>query len=171
MRELAKLYQAFGDYYALHSIVVMACSVMQRLLLQKPFKHSKAKDHSTHLSRRIDLWYKGSLDTLLNVCHCIQEQLKAKSHRSRSQDTSRLFDHLMSEVKVNMALRLLVDESKGGVLSLDASVPSAVTSSGNQSHHSVREILVEKHPQGRPADPDVLLHPNTERPCYDPVIF
>ena len=92
-------------------------------------------------------------------------------HRSRSQDTSRLFDHLMSEGKVNMALRLLADESKGGVLSLDASVPSAATSSGNQSHHSVREILVEKHPQGRPADPDVLLDPTTERPCYDPVIF
>ena len=67
-----------------------------------------------------------------------------------------------------MALRLLADESKGGVLSLDS---SGVTSSGNQLHRSVREILVDKHPQGRPAAPDVLLDSNTERPCYDPVIF
>ena len=52
----------------------------------------------THLSRRLDLWCKGSLDTLLNECRCIQEHLKAMLHRSRSQDTSQLFDHLMSEV-------------------------------------------------------------------------
>ena len=159
VKELAKLYQAFADHSALHSIALMACSVMQPLLLQKPFKNSKAKDHSTHLSRRLALWRKGSLDILLNECRCIQEHLKVMP---RSQDTSRLFDHLMSEGKVNMAFRLL---------SLDASVPSGATSSGDQLYRTVREVLVEKHPKGRPADSDVLLDFNTERPCYDPVIF
>ena len=44
--ELARLYQAFVGDSALHSIALMACSVMQPLLLQKPCKRSKAKDHS-----------------------------------------------------------------------------------------------------------------------------
>ena len=52
VRELAKLYQAYADQSALCSIALMACSVMQPLLLQKPHKQSKAKDHSTCLSRR-----------------------------------------------------------------------------------------------------------------------
>jgi len=38
-------------------------------------------------------------------------------------DQSRLFDHLMSEGKVSMAIRLLAEESKGGVLPLDSQVP------------------------------------------------
>ncbi len=53
---------------------------------------------------------------------------------------------------------------------MDASVPSGATSSGDQLYCTVREVLVEKHPKGRPADSDVLLD-YTERPCYDPVIF
>ena len=48
VEELARLYQAFGGDSALHSIALMACSVMQPLLLQKPCKRSKAKDtHNT----------------------------------------------------------------------------------------------------------------------------
>ena len=117
------------------------------------------------------MWRKGSLDILLNECRYIQEHLKDIPYRSRSQDTSRLFDHLMSESKANMALHLLANESRGGVLSLDASVPSDVTSSGDQLYHTVREVLVEKHPRGRPADSDILLDFNTERPCYDSIIF
>ena len=57
--ELARLYQAFVEGSALHSIALMACSVMQPLLLQKPCKQSKAKDHSRHLSRRLELWKRG----------------------------------------------------------------------------------------------------------------
>ena len=49
VQELAKLYQAFADQSSLHSIALMACSVMQPVLLQQPYKQSKAKDHSTCL--------------------------------------------------------------------------------------------------------------------------
>ena len=56
VRDLAKLYQAYVDQSALHSVALMACSMMQPLLLQKPYRQSKAKDHSACLSRRLDLW-------------------------------------------------------------------------------------------------------------------
>ena len=54
VKELARLYHAYADHSALHSIALMACSVMQPLLFQKPYKHSKAKDHSICLTRRMD---------------------------------------------------------------------------------------------------------------------
>ena len=69
--ELARLYQAFVGDSALQSIALMACSVMQPLLLQKPCKRSNSKDHSHHLSRRLDLWKKGSFDELMSECRCI----------------------------------------------------------------------------------------------------
>ena len=65
----------FVEDSALHSIALMPCncSVMQPLLLQNPCKCSKVKDHSHHLSRRLDLWKKGSFDELMNECRCIQK--------------------------------------------------------------------------------------------------
>ena len=48
-----------------------------------------------------------------------------------------------------MALQLLAEDSKGGVLSLDSSIPLGTDSSGNQSFCSVRDILFDKHPYGR----------------------
>ena len=170
VRELAKLYQAFTDQSALHSIALMACSVMQPLLLQRPYKQSKAKDHSICLSRQLDLWRKGCFTDLLNECHCIQQHLRnPQSHKSGSHSISRLFDHLMSEGKVNMALHLFAKDSKGGILSLDSSIPSGIDSSGNPAFCPVRDILFEKHPCGRDPPHHVLLDCITEKPCHDPV--
>ena len=75
--------------------------------------------------------------------------------------------YLMSEGKVNMALRLLAEDSKGGVLSLDSSIPSGTDSS---AFRPVRNILFEKHPHGKDP-PHHVLDCTTEKLCHDPVIF
>ena len=99
MWELAKFYQVFADQSALHSITLMACSVMQPLLLQKPYKQSKAKDHFICLSRQLDLWHKGCFADLFNECCFIQQNLgNPQSHKSGFHDIFGLFDHLMSEI-------------------------------------------------------------------------
>ena len=77
----------------------------------------------------------------------------------------------MSEGKVNMALRLLAEDSKGGVLLLDSSIPCGTDSSGNPAFCPVRDILFEKCPRGRDPPHHVLLDCTTEKPCHDPVIF
>ena len=59
--ELTRLYQAFVDDSALRSIAMMACSVMQPLLLQKPSQRSRARDHSSHLIRRLIYGRRGYL--------------------------------------------------------------------------------------------------------------
>jgi len=171
VRELARLYQAFADNSALSSIALLACSVMQPLLLQKPHRHSRAKDHSAHLLRRLELWSKGSFDALLTEGRCIQDHLRRFPPSKKPGDQSRLFDHLMSEGKVSMALRLLTRDSKGGVLSLDSMIPCGQNSSGQAIFRSAKDVLLEKHPSGLPPKPSVLLNPPMQAPCYDPVLF
>ena len=170
--ELARLYQAFVGDSALHSIALMACSVMQPLLLQKPCKQSKAKDHSHHLSRRLDLWKKGSFDELMTECRCIQNHLKSTHPGSdKSRDVASLFDHLLSEGKVGAVLHLLTVTHKGGVLLLDSLVSSGSDSLGNPLFKTTKEILQEKDPQGRVATQDSLLDPSSGDPCFDPILF
>jgi len=112
---------------------------MQPLLHQKPHRHSRAKDHSTHLLKRLELWSKGSFDA---QGRCIQDHLKWLPPSKKPDDRSRLFDHLMSEGKVSMALHLLTKDSKGGVLSLGSMVPCG---QGNLFFRTTKDILFEKH--------------------------
>ena len=55
-----------------------------------------------------------------------------------------------------MALRLLAEDSKGGVLLFNSSIPLGINFSGDRLFCSVRDILIEKHPHGRML-PHVLL--------------
>ena len=73
IKELARVYQVFADDSALSLVALLACSVMQTLLLQKPHQQSHAKDHSIHLLRRLDLWSKSSFYALLKEGCCIQD--------------------------------------------------------------------------------------------------
>ena len=45
-------------------------------LLQKPSKESKAKDHITALTRRLELWKKGDIEELMFEGATIQSRLK-----------------------------------------------------------------------------------------------
>ena len=45
IQELAKLYLSYAENCPLERIAMKACTVMQSLLLQKPFAKSKTKDH------------------------------------------------------------------------------------------------------------------------------
>ena len=51
MTELARLFQSYAEGSALESVPLKAAMVMPHLLLQKPSVSSKAKDHSSALSR------------------------------------------------------------------------------------------------------------------------
>ena len=72
-----------------------------------------------------------------------------------------------------MALRLLSEDSKGGVLSLDSMIPCGVDPLGNPVYRTARDILLEKHPSAKFATPDVLLDPTGDpiTPQFDPIIF
>ena len=53
--ELSRLFRAYAEGSTLESITLKAC-ILLILLLQKPFRSSKQKDHSVCLARRLSIW-------------------------------------------------------------------------------------------------------------------
>ena len=62
--ELARMYKALAELSALESIALKAATIMPILLLQKPSKRSKTKDHIRYLQRRLISWKDGNLNEL-----------------------------------------------------------------------------------------------------------
>ena len=62
--ELATLFHSVGEGTALESIALKAIFVVCALVLQKPSRNSKERDHICHLECQLKLWKDGGLDKL-----------------------------------------------------------------------------------------------------------
>ena len=69
---------------------------MPALLLQKPSKSSKSKEHLEAPTKRLLLWNKGRIDELLYESQTTQDRLKAPESTANISRTSRKFKFLMS---------------------------------------------------------------------------
>lgn len=173
IRELARLYQSYADNAPLQCIALKACSVMQSLLLQKPHAKSKAKEHTTHLERRMKLWAQGDIDGLLHEGKCIQKHLKSNASGTNViEKIARGFNRLMLQGKVRRATRLISSADNRGLLSIDELVPIGVDENGNTTYQTTREIRMQKHPEGKVPPAELLLEETqNEDSYYDPIIF
>ena len=116
--------------------------ILPSLLLQKPSRNSKAKDHQVKLTKRLKLRREGKISDILEEGRNIQQHLKSARPR-QPEDTARIFANLMLQGKVNSALRFLTeDHDKGGILSLT---------------ETVLGDLKEKHPEAGKIHPNTLL--------------
>ena len=73
--ETTKLMNGWTNNSLFKDIAFMAIHVMHSLLLQKPSKTYKAKDHLKALEGRINLWINGNIDELLLQGETIQSRL------------------------------------------------------------------------------------------------
>ena len=146
VRELSRLFHAFGDSSAMECVALKAAMVLPALLLQRPHVKSKAKDHSTHLERGLKLWEKGDINSLVIEARTIQRQREKRTtmtNEAKSEgQMARTFSKLMMEGKVKAALRILAQDGNGGMLPLN---------------NEVLEALREKHPARKPAVPSALI--------------
>ena len=87
--ELAHLFQAYAHSSSLECIAMKATTVILILLLQKPSRTSKSKDHVIHLQRHMELWHDGDIQALLlDEGKCIHKRLgKVTSPSSTDSDT------------------------------------------------------------------------------------
>ena len=163
--ELARFYQAFADATVLESIAMKICVILPHLLLQKPHQKSRAKEHNSHLSRRMSLWENGQLEDLVNEGRCIQQRINLIT-RETSVNKNKMFDQLMSHGRTSAALKLLSSNNRGCLLSNDV----IDTSEGPKTVH---EILASKHPPGKPAMTEALLNDSITRQHvpHNPIIF
>ena len=106
VKELTRLFNSFANASALESVALKAAVVLPSLLLQRTHAKSKAKEDVVHLERRLTLWLKGDLNTLLVEGRAIQHLLSRKRTITRTRSASmgekaRIFAKLMMEGKSN----------------------------------------------------------------------
>ena len=165
VQELARLLQAFADGSSMESVCMKAITILQVLVLQKPSRTSKSRDHTKHLKRRMDIWKAGNLEEILLEGRCIQEHLPKPSKRRDKSKLAKLFQNIVSRGKINKALRLL-SNSSSGILGLDDMIPDQADGS---LQRTTREILIEKHPAGKPAPAINLLQGHQGQ--ANPILF
>ena len=122
---------------ALKTFMILPC-----IMLQKPAKTSKAKEHTQALARRLQLWNEGKLDELLRECTIIQQKLSSSKKRT-PDDAARIFSRLMFVGKIKAALKFLDANSDCGVL---------------PATEDVITLLEEKHPQAAEIQEDTLFN-------------
>ena len=130
----------FNNEDVFMGIALKVYMTLPMILLQKPSASSKAKDHSQALLRTMDCLKKGDFTLLLSECRNIQQQIQPKKSTAKFSKT---FAKLMFQGKINASLRLLSDETCGGVLPLS-----------EEDFQSLRE----KHPSPAEIKSDSLLH-------------
>ena len=137
-------------------IVLKAAFRMPALMLQKPHRRSKAKEHVVALERRLELWAKGHFEELLKEGETIQKTL-SRCHRVLSKsELVRSFSRFIFEGKVRTALRVLNESGStfGTPLSL-----SAPLSDSDPSLGTVHGAILLKHPEPSSASPDYFYLP------------
>ena len=127
---------------------------MPNLLLQKPSKASKLKDHLKALKRRIDLWSNGNVDELLLEDDTIQSRLYYIKTPKSISELSEKFPLLMEKGNANAALKLLTSNNSTGILPL---------------HDKTLGLLKEKQAASSDLNEEVLL--KGKKPSVHLVVF
>ena len=78
---------AYADRSLLESIAFKSAMPLPTLILQKPFRTSKTKDHINCIEKRLDLWLKSDIDALIMKGHTLQRSFKP-SDNARSDKRS-----------------------------------------------------------------------------------
>ena len=149
VQELSRLFRAYAEQSALESVALQAVTVMSILLLQKPARNSKLKDHATCLQRRLNTWTTGDINSLVLEGRCLQKRLpKVFPSQKQQENLARTFSNLMFMGKTSAALDLLSQKGRGGVLC--ASEPSNPLMTLLLPQFSNRSILVHNLPPQMP---------------------
>ena len=161
VNELARLFRAYAESSSMEIIALKAAMTLPILLLQKPHRNSKVKDHNKSIEHRLSLWLDGDIEALLDEGRTIQRYLHPQIKRSSDRQDAIVFTRFMSEGKVRAALQMLSSQSNNGSLALDTLIDSV----------SVKEILQKKHPPAQPLDPTALISYEDPIEEPNPVIF
>ena len=107
----------------MESIAFKAVAVMDHLLLQRPQKDSRSKDHIKALGRRLEWWKDGDFSSLYSEAEALQKRHKKDKEKSQPVPLHRRFANLVFQDRMQDALRLLDrEEGSGGVHELTEEV-------------------------------------------------
>ena len=106
LKELTRLIYLFVDRTKWERLALPLIHIFVPLMLQKPSKKSKAKDHAKYLASRLGKWARGELDNLLTECNEIQKRLLHKK-AVKAESKMKSFCRLMLIGKVGQASKFI----------------------------------------------------------------
>ena len=118
IREITRLINAWTENSPLKDIAWKAIFIMPALLLQKPAKESKAKDHVNALKRRLTLWYNGEFENLLDERQTLQNRIPKTPMKNDIAAISKKFAAHMKKGEVHKAINMLTNSMSNGILPL-----------------------------------------------------
>ena len=131
-------------------IALKAGTILPILLLQRPHANSTAKEHVACLTRRLIDWRDGDINALVLEGRALQHShQKHSTNKDTDAESARIFSRLMMQGKVKAALRVLSNNSSGGILPLEKQMD------GTES--TVFDILREKHPAAQDINPEAVV--------------
>jgi len=154
LREVTRLCNAWSENTPLRECSWKAIHIMPALLLQKPSKTSKSKDHVNALQRRLKLWEKGEFVTLLHEAEALQKRLPKVTSKRDTDTLSRMFKEQMQKGNINTAIKLMTNNMEGGILPIN---------------DETLDLLRTKHPRGKEVNENFLLQ--GPLPKIDSIIF
>ena len=148
------VYSGGKDLVALYNFMVLPT-----LLLQKPTRDNCGyKEATEHLRRRLDLWDKQDLPSLLDEGRCLQKHALKRRPGGQfleEKDRVREFGLSMASGQVHRALHTLTEETNGTSSSGVLQMEERITLLDGRSV-LVEDLLSEKHPPPQSASEDVL---------------
>ena len=154
IKEMTRLIRSWSSKSELRDIAWKCVMTMPSLLLQKPSRVSKSKDHTEALKRRLVLWKSGNIKALIGECDTIQNRIKVSVPANTIEAVSKKFATLMKQGKINAAVKLLTSSMEGGVLPLS---------------EETMTLLRSKHPDPADLNEDAVCE--FQAPEVHPVIF
>ena len=127
---------------------------MPALLLQKPSKMSKSREHLDALERRLQVWERGEIKSLLLEAEDIQQRLRSNDDPKNIANVLKKFPKLMEKGNLNGVLKLSTSSMTNGIFPID---------------EKTLYSLKRKHPQSQPAYEKTLI--NGESLVMHPIIF
>ena len=123
IEETTKLINEWLHDLPLKDTAFKAIMIIPSLLLQKPSKKSKSRDHLKLLERRMDLWISRKILDLLHEGETIQKDfLRPSNTPSTVAEISKKFTREMHKGNVTNAMKLLTDNMTNGILPLNQKI-------------------------------------------------
>ena len=154
IKELTRLILLFVDSTKWERLSFSLVHIFLPIMLQKPSRNSKARDHAKYLSRRLVKWKNGELGDLMEECRSIQRALR-RQEKNATESQKKAFCRLMLLGKVKQATKFIDNTDN--------------TVGVHRLTRKVKQLLEDKHPSSVDAAPEVLLSHDTPSP--QPVIF
>ena len=146
IKELTRLIDLFVNKTRWERLAIPLVHIFMPLMLQKPSKTSKARDHAKYLQTRLEKWKAGNLKELLDEGIAIQKRITT-SLKHKIESNRKAFCRLMLDGKVKRAL---------GFINNNNDIKGVHTPS-----NEIQQILKSKHPKAEASFPDALL-PNSD---------